>query len=92
MRELYSVKVKAGKRVYIFDVKATQNQDDYYVVITEIVKEEKPKKSRIFIYKEDFNKFLEGLTAAINHVKIELLPDYDYEQFDHSPIYYNRLK
>jgi hypothetical protein len=41
-------------------------------------------KHKIFLYKEDFNKFLAGLSESITHVKEELMPDYDFEQFDRS--------
>jgi len=42
----------------------------------------------LFLYKEDFNKFLDALTETINHVKTELIPDYDYDQFSHKRDHY----
>jgi len=39
-------------------------------------------KHKIFLYKEDFNKFVNGLNDAVGHVKNELMPDYDFDQFD----------
>jgi hypothetical protein len=42
------------------------------------------EKHKIFLYKEDFNKFLEALTGTINHVKQELMPNVDFTQFDHA--------
>lgn len=84
--EVFSKKVRAGKRTYFFDVKATRG-NDYYLIITESKRgfeEGQFVKHKIFLYKEDFNKFLAGLSDTINHVKDELMPDYDFEQFDRS--------
>lgn len=88
--EIYSAKVKAGKRTYFFDVKATRS-NDYYLTITESKKRFKEdgftyEKHKIFLYKEDFNKFLEALTSTVNHVKHELMPNVDFTQFDHVPV------
>ena len=84
--EIYSERVKAGKRTYFFDVKATRS-NDYYLTITE--SKRKPKddgffyeKHKIFLYKEDFNKFLDALNTTVNHVKEELMPEVDFTQFD----------
>jgi len=84
--EIYSERVKAGKRTYFFDVKATRS-NDYYLTITE--SKRKPKddgffyeKHKIFLYKEDFNKFVSALNTTVNHVKEELMPEVDFEQFD----------
>ena len=84
--EIYSKRVRAGKRTYFFDVKATRAQD-YYLTITESKKRFKEdgfyyEKHKIFLYKEDFNKFVEALNECVDHVKEELLPDFDFEQFD----------
>ena len=85
--EIYSAKVKAGKRTYFFDVKSTRS-NDYYLTITESKKRFKEdgftyEKHKIFLYKEDFNKFLEALNNTVNHVKNELMPNIDFTQFDH---------
>jgi len=83
-REVHSIKVRAGKRTYIFDVRATRG-NDYYVTITERKKrfgEDGFQKQKIFLYKEDFNKFLRSLEEVIQYVKTDLLPDYDFEKFD----------
>ncbi len=85
--EIFSEKVKAGKRTYFFDVKATRS-NDFYLTITESKKRFKEdgftyEKHKIFLYKEDFNKFVEALNNTVNHVKNELLPDVDFSQFDH---------
>jgi hypothetical protein len=87
--EIFSEKVKAGKRTYFFDVKATRS-NDYYLTITESKKRFKDdgftyEKHKIFLYKEDFNKFLDALTNTVNHVKHELMPNIDFTQFDHPP-------
>lgn len=86
--EIYSAKVKAGKRTYFFDVKSTRS-NDFYLTITESKKRFKEdgftyEKHKIFLYKEDFNKFLEALTGTINHVKQELMPNIDFTQFDNN--------
>lgn len=87
--EIYSAKVKAGKRTYFFDVKSTRS-NDFYLTITESKKRFKEggdgftyEKHKIFLYKEDFNKFVEALTNTVNHVKQELMPEVDFTQFDH---------
>jgi hypothetical protein len=88
--EIYSEKVKAGKRTYFFDVKSTRS-NDYYLTITESKKRYNKddegftyEKHKIFLYKEDFNKFMEALNATVNHVKTELMPEVDFSQFDHA--------
>lgn len=84
--EIYSERVRAGKRTYFFDVKATRS-NDYYLTITESKRRYKDdgfsyEKHKIFLYKEDFNKFLDALTNTVNHVKDELMPEVDFDQFD----------
>lgn len=84
--EIYSKRVKAGKRTYFFDVKATRS-NDYYLTITESKKRFKEdgfvyEKHKIFLYKEDFTKFLEALNETVDHVKTDLMPDFDFSQFD----------
>ena len=72
--DLFSKPVRAGKRTYFFDVKSTRG-NDYYLTITESKKRfgEDGKffyeKHKIFLYKEDFEKFIDGLTEAINHIR-----------------------
>jgi hypothetical protein len=85
--EIFSTKVKAGKRTYFFDVKSTRS-NDYYLTITESKKRFKEdgftyEKHKIFLYKEDFNKFIDALANTVNHVKTELMPNVDFTQFDH---------
>lgn len=69
--EVYSKKVRAGKRTYFFDVKATRS-NDYYVTVTESKKRLEDGvfvKHKIFLYKEDFEKFIEGLQDTIDYIK-----------------------
>jgi hypothetical protein len=72
--DVYSKPVRAGKRTYFFDVKATKG-NDYYLTITESKRrvERDGKfvydKHKIFLYKEDFEKFTEGLKEVIDFVK-----------------------
>lgn len=85
--EVYSQKVKAGKRTYFFDIKATR-ANDYYLTITESRKKFKEdgrfyEKHKIFLYKEDLNKFVGALNGAAEHIKKELIPDYDFDRFEH---------
>ncbi len=85
--EIYSQRVRAGKRTYFFDVKATRS-NDYYLTITESKRKYKDngyyyEKHKIFLYKEDFNKFIKALNGTVDHVKTELLPEVDFTQFDH---------
>jgi len=84
--EIYSERVRAGKRTYFFDVKATRS-NDYYLTITESKRRYKDdgytyEKHKIFLYKEDFNKFVDALNNTVNHVKEELLPEVDFTEFD----------
>ncbi len=69
--EVFSKKVRAGKRTYFFDVKATRS-NDYYVTITESKKRLEDGvfiKHKIFLYKEDFEKFAEGLKDIVDYIK-----------------------
>lgn len=84
--EIYSQRVRAGKRTYFFDVKSTRS-NDYYLTITESKRRYNDEgfdyeKHKIFLYKEDFDKFMEALKGTINHVKTELMPEVDFSQFD----------
>lgn len=72
-QEIFSKSVRAGKRTYFFDVKATR-RNDYYLTITESKKRFHKdgrfyfEKHKIFLYKEDFDKFSEGLAEAIGYI------------------------
>jgi len=84
MESVFSKKVRAGKRrTYFFDVRQTKGQE-YYLTLTESTKKfdrDGYERHKIFLYKEDFNRFLSGLTEALDHIKNDLMPDYDYEEF-----------
>jgi hypothetical protein len=73
-REIYSKAVRAGKRTYFFDVKATK-RNDYFLTITESKKRFQKdgrfffEKHKIFLYKEDFEKFADGFTEVIDYIK-----------------------
>jgi hypothetical protein len=84
--EIYSKRVRAGKRTYFFDVKSTRG-NDYYITITESKRKSKDdgyyfEKHKIFLYKEDFDKFVAALQDSVNHVKDELMPEVDFSQFN----------
>lgn len=82
--EVFSKRVRAGKRTYFFDVKKsnTSRGDDFYITITESKKKfEGYVKHKIFLYKEDFNKFSEAFTQTVNHVKSDLMPEYDFDEY-----------
>ena len=72
--EIFSKAVRAGKRTYFFDVKSTKG-NDYYLTITESKKRFGDdgkffyEKHKLFLYKEDFEKFTEGLTEVVAHIK-----------------------
>lgn len=82
--EIYSKKVRAGKRrTYFFDVRTTRS-NDYYITITESKRRfegDGYERHKLHLYKEDFNKFLKAFEETVNHVKSELMPDYDYDEF-----------
>jgi hypothetical protein len=82
---VFSKRVRAGKRrTYFFDVKKTKGED-YFITITESTRREDGfgyKRHKLFLYKEDFNRFVASLNEVVNHVKTDLMPDFDYEEFD----------
>lgn len=86
MESVYSKRIRAGKRrTYFFDVRATRG-NDYYITITESRKkfnENGYDRHKIFLYKEDFNKFLKALTEAVDYVKTELMPNFDFDAYNH---------
>ncbi|HEY4286354.1 MAG TPA: DUF3276 family protein [Puia sp.] len=89
MESVYSKRIRAGKRrTYFFDVRATRS-NDYYLTITESRKkfnEDGYDRHKIFLYKEDFNKFLKALTEAVDYVKTELMPDFDFDAYNHDNV------
>ena len=82
--EVYSKAVRAGRRTYFFDVKATRN-DDYFLTITESRKKQGKDggfffdKHKIYLYKEDFSKFTDGLEEVIAVIK-EHKPEFVEQQ------------
>ncbi len=82
--EIYSKKVRAGKRrTYFFDVRTTRS-NDYYITITESKRRfegDGYERHKLHLYKEDFNKFLKAFEETVEHVKTDLMPDYDYDEF-----------
>jgi hypothetical protein len=86
MESVYSKRIKAGKRrTYFFDVRATRG-NDYYLTITESRKRFNDggyDRHKLFLYKEDFNKFCKALTEAVDYVKTELMPDFDFDAYNH---------
>ena len=87
---VYSKRIKAGKRrTYFFDVRETRG-NDYYLTITESRKRfdsDGYDRHKIFLYKEDFNKFVKGLGEAVDFVKTDLMPDFDFDAFNHDTPY-----
>ena len=92
MESVYSKRIRAGKRrTYFFDVRATRS-NDYYLTITESRKkynEDGYDRHKIFLYKEDFNKFIKALTEAVDYVKTDLMPDFDFDAFNHDQVLEN---
>lgn len=85
--DIFSKPVKAGKRTYFFDVKATRG-GDYYLTITESKRriDDGGKfhydKHKIFLYKEDFQKFSDGFAEAMKFIKSEKGEDYGAREYD----------
>ena len=86
IESVYSKRIRAGKRrTYFFDVRATRS-NDYFLTITESRKRFNDNgydRHKIFLYKEDFNKFTKALTEAVDYVKTDLMPDFDFDSFNH---------
>ena len=89
MESIYSKRIRAGKRrTYFFDVRTTKG-NDYYLTITESRKrfdDNGYDRHKIFLYKEDFNKFIKALGEAVDYVKTELMPDFDFDAFNHDNV------
>ena len=89
--DVYSKPVRAGKRTYFFDVKATKGNNDYYLTITESKRRTERDgsytydKHKIFLYKEDFEKFSEGLQEAVKYICHDLLHDAPIRQYTPKP-------
>ena len=89
MESIYSKRIRAGKRrTYFFDVRATRG-NDYYLTITESRKRFNDNgydRHKIFLYKEDFIKFIKALTEAVDYVKTQLMPDFDFDAYNHDDL------
>lgn len=79
--EVFSRRVRAGKRTYFIDVRSTRSGEDFYLTITESKRsgESEREKFKIFLYKEDFEKFRDALNEALDFAydeleKIDALP------------------
>ena len=89
--EIFSKSVRAGKRTYFFDVKTTR-RNDYYLTLTESKKRFNRdgrfyfEKHKIFLYKEDFDKFTEGLTEAIEYIKENAPELLEAEEIDNNSL------
>ena len=90
IESVYSKRIRAGKRrTYFFDVRATRS-NDYFLTITESRKrfdDNGYDRHKIFLYKEDFNKFIKALGEAVDYVKTDLMPDFDFDAFNHDTPY-----
>ena len=85
IRSEFSRKQRAGRRrTYFFDLRRTR-ADDYYLVLTESTRhfgrDGGMERHKIFIYKEDINRFLDNLQDTVDYLKDELMPDYDFDEF-----------
>lgn len=81
---MYSRKIRAGKRrTYFFDVRKTKGED-FYLTLTESTRKfngDGYERHKIFLYKEDFNRFMDSLQEVVEYIKTELMPEYDYDEF-----------
>jgi hypothetical protein len=82
--EIFTKRVRAGKRTYFFDVKATKSEKDFYITITESkrVGDTDYEKHKIFLYKEDFEKFRDALGETVEYVQANLL---EHVEVDRTP-------
>ncbi len=91
--EIFSKAVRAGKRTYFFDVKATK-RNEFYVTVTESKKRFHDdggyhfEKHKIFLYKEDFDKFSEGLNEVVNFIN-KNSENFEYQDNDNSGVILN---
>lgn len=78
--EVYSRRVPAGKRTYFFDVKTTRSGEDFFLTITESKRLDNDRydKHKLFLYKEDFGKFVSAMLEAVGYIQEECLPEYEF--------------
>lgn len=98
--DVYSRPVRAGKRTYFFDVKTTRGNNDFYLTITESKRRQERDgsffydKHKIFLYKEDFDKFAEGLAEVVNYIRTKCLTgleDQPRKDEDHDDVEFEQL-
>ncbi|MBK6546631.1 MAG: DUF3276 family protein [Saprospiraceae bacterium] len=84
IENIFSKKLRAGKRrTYFFDIRKTKSED-FFISITESTRKfngDGYERHKIFIYKEDFNRFIENLQEVVDQIKTNYLPDFDYDAF-----------
>lgn len=89
IESIFTKRIRAGKRrTYFFDVRSTRG-NDYYLTITESRKRFNDNgydRHKIFLYKEDFNKFIKALGETVDYVKTELMPDFDFDAYNHDNV------
>ncbi|MEZ4908326.1 MAG: DUF3276 family protein [Saprospiraceae bacterium] len=82
---VHTTKLRAGKRrTYFFDVRETKG-GDYFITLTESTRRfmgDGYDRHKLFLYKEDFNRFVKTLNEFVDYVKTELMPDFDFEEYD----------
>lgn len=85
--EVFSKRVPAGKRTYFFDVKTTRSGEDFFITITESkrIDEGRYEKHKIFLYKEDFGKFVSAVHDVMRYVRGNCLPDYEFRGMPEIP-------
>lgn len=94
--DIFSKPVRAGKRTYFFDVKATKG-NDYYLTITESKRRVGADgrfaydKHKIFLYKEDFDKFSEGLQEVIDYIRTNCIEEDEAPSPKHEDIDFDNL-
>jgi hypothetical protein len=95
--EVFSKAVRAGKRTYFFDVKATR-KNEFYLTITESKKKNDSggnqffEKHKIFLYKEDFDKFIEGLAEIIEYIKEKQPYSEEFDESDEDFAEYSNIE
>jgi Protein of unknown function (DUF3276) len=84
---VYSSRVQAGRRTYYLDIRQARSREDYYVTVTESSRRPDGRmfKSKIVLYKEDFNRFIEEFLHVVDKVQTELMPDFDYDAYLKEP-------
>lgn len=90
---LHSIKLRAGRRSYFFDVRTTKSEKDFFISITENKKVDgQLKRTKVYLYKEDFKKFTDALNESINFASsklkelgVEIIPRQDRPEDEKLP-------